>query len=178
MAKPTKTAGTTPGATGSTESDQKTKAVAPIQGGVDISKLTPEQLLNLQKQLKARKAEKGGDKKERFALIDSMLQEKDETSGEFKYTTRDILNNLRKQNLSDPASEDSEEIKKIQARKQHLEKKTDEKGQLVHAAGTFGYKQASTGFIMTPERIANWFTAENVAKLSAAQKQAVAKACS
>ncbi len=173
MAKPTKTAG---GAAASTESTQKENKVAPIQGGVDISKLTPEQLLNLQKQLKARKAEKSGDKKERFEMIDSMLQAKSEDGNEFKYTTRDILNNLRKNGLSDPASEDSEEIKKIQARKQHLEKKTDEKGNLVYAKGTFGYKAAATGFILTPERIASWFTAENVAKLTAAQKAAVNKA--
>lgn len=172
MAKPTKTGASTPGAaTESAGSDQKTKAVAPIQGGVDISKLTPEQLLNLQKQLKARKAEKSGDKKERFAMIDSMLKVKED--GEFKYTTRDILNNLIKNNLADPAAEASEEIKKIQARKQHLEKLTDEKGNLVHPKGTFGYKQAAVGFVMTPERIVAWFTKENVAKLNDAQRGSV-----
>ena len=175
MAKPTKTADA-PGTPPSAASDQKTKTVAPIQGGVDISKLTAEQLLNLQKQLKARKSENKVGKKERFDLMDSMLSEKSEDTGEFRWTTRDIVTNLRKNNLCDPTSEDSEEIKKVQARKQHLEKKTDEKGHLVYAPGTYGYKAAAGGFIMTPDRIVAYLTPENVAKMTSGQRAAIASA--
>lgn len=178
MAKPTKQAPAAQTAP-SAPAAQKTKAatpVAPIAGGVDISKLTPEQLANLQKQLKARKNETKGSKEERFKIIDGMLQDKVEGTNEFRFTTRDILNKLRENNLVDVTATDADEIKKIQARKQHLEKKTDEKGNLVHPEGTFGYKQSATGFIMTTDRIAAWFTEENVAKLTDAQRKAIAAA--
>lgn len=172
MAKPTKTAPNSPGAEPSTDSPANKKAdVKPIEGGVDITKLTPEQLANLQKQLKARKSENKGNKDERFLVIDGMLREKS-ADGSFKWTTRDILNRLKDNNLTNLASEDSEEIKKIQARKQHLEKKTDEAGKLVYPANTFGYK-ASAAFTLTPDRIAAWFTAENVAKLTPDAKAAI-----
>lgn len=169
MAKPTKTETSTPA------NPAKKEATAPLAGGVDISSLTPEQLVNLQKQLKERKKGSKADKVERFTVIDGMLKDKDE-KGEFRWTTRDIMNRLRENKLADETSSDSDEIKKIQARKQHLEKKTDEKGKLVYAAGTFGYKTSSSGFMLTPEKIASWFTTDNVAKLSATAKQTIAAA--
>jgi hypothetical protein len=117
--------------------------------GIDISKLTPEQLQALQKQMKAKGKELRGKKDERFSIIDTMLKEKD-SSGEFKHTTRDIMNALDAKGLVNRTVDkwDQVEIKKIQARKQFLEKATDEKGKLVHPEGTFGYKaSAALGFV-------------------------------
>ena len=147
--------------------------------GLDLSKLTPEQLQSLQKQLKERKANTTGKTKERFLIIDTMLAEKDDKEG-FKWTTRDIINKLAENNLVDQTVPkwDQIEIKKVQARKQHLEKLTDEKGKLVHPEGKFGYKaSAGVGFAMTPVTVSNWFAkAENVAKLTGDQRNAIVKA--
>lgn len=154
---------------------------APVKDIIDISKLTPEQLAALQKQLKATKKVDSGKAKERFAIIDTMLQEKDEDNGGFKHTTRDILNRLVKEELIKPAGSEDEqnEIKKIQARKQFLEKKRDEKGELVYPDGTFGYKPSSAlGFQMTAAKCVEWFTPEHVATMTDAQKDTVIRALS
>jgi hypothetical protein len=162
MAKPTKTS-----------SAPVQESSAHVAGGIDLGKLTPEQLVSLQKQLKDKKKEKSSKKDERFMIIDTMLAEKEEGSDtEFRHTTRDILNTLVKNDLVDTTEPgfDTMEIKKIQARKQFLEKKTDEKGELVHAKGSFGYK-ASGGFaVMTAAKVATWFTVPaNVAQLTPTQ---------
>jgi len=148
-----------------------------VPSGIDLSKLTPEQLASLQKQLKAKKKEKSGKKEERFHIIDTMLAEKEEGSDEFKHTTRDIMNALVKNDLVDTTEPDFDtvEIKKIQARKQFLEKKTDEKGNLVHPKGSFGYKASGGGFgVLTASRIATWFSVPaNVAQLTPTQTAAI-----
>ena len=146
----------------------------PVANAIDLSKLTPEQLASLQKQLKAKKKEKSSKKDERFLIIDTMLAEKEEGSEtEFRHTTRDILNTLVKNDLVDTTEPDFDtvEIKKIQARKQFLEKKTDEKGEPVHPKNSFGYKASGGGFaVLTASRIATWFTVPaNVAQLTPTQ---------
>lgn len=165
MAKQTKETGNT---TAATESNT---------GGLDLSKLTPEQLQSLQKQLKERKQNTTGKTKERFLIIDTMLAEKSADGKEFKWTTRDIANKLAENNLVDQTVPkwDQIEIKKIQARKQHLEKLTDEAGKLVHGTGKFGYKaSAGAGFAMTPVSMTNWFSnADNVKKLTGDQRNAI-----
>ena len=171
--KTTKPAGTTAAA----PAKPTAPAAAPAEA-IDISKLTPEQLASLQKQLKAKKAESSGNSKERFVIIDGMLQQKDESGG-FKFTTRDIMNALVKENLitTNGSEDEQNEIKKIQARKQFLEKKRDEKGQLVYPEGTFGYKtSALAGFKLGATKVTEWFTPENVATLTPAQKDTILRA--
>ena len=112
---------------------------------IDITQLTSEQLAAIQAQLKeaakARKAERGS----RMSIIEDMLRAKDE-HGSFVYSTRDIAMALSEQGLglSEDELEDkdamAQEIRRIQAKKQHLERLTDKAGNLVHAEGTFGYK--------------------------------------
>jgi hypothetical protein len=146
---------------------------------IDITKLTPSQLAALQKQLKEKSKEVRSKKDERFNIIDTMLKEKDD-AGNFKHTTRDILANLVQENLVDTTDPEyvQREIKKIQARKQHLEKLTNEQGELVHPEGTFGYKPSEhVGFNLTPARVVEFFKdAANVEKMSDEQKDAVREA--
>lgn len=152
---------------------------APVEGAIDITKLTPAQLAALQKQLKAKGAEIRSKKDERFLIIDTMLKEKDEAGTGFRHTTRDIMNALVKENLVDTTAPeyDKNEIKKIQARKQFLEKQTGKDGQLVHPKGTFGYKPSEhSGFSASPVTVVAWFTPENVAKLTEEQAAAVRSA--
>jgi urease gamma subunit len=168
-------------AAAATKAPQATPTPTPA-GGIDLAKLTPEQLASLQKQLKEKKNEKKGRKDERFAIIDTMLKEKEEDGKSFKHTTRDILNVLEKEDLIDTTPEDYDkiEIKKIQARKQHLEKLTDEKGALVHPKNSFGYKvSAGFGFVVTAAKVEEFFKdAEKVKTLTAGQREVIAEALS
>jgi hypothetical protein len=157
-----------------------TAATSPVDAGLDISKLTPAQLAALQKQLKEKRKLTTSASKPRFELIDKMLQEKvKNTKGEleFKNTTREIMNALVEAKLLDTTlpDYDTNEIKKIQARKQFLGKKTDEKGQLVHKPGTFGYKPSDgAGFVMNAGKVTKFFTdPENVKTLSDEQRKIV-----
>jgi hypothetical protein len=113
---------------------------------IDLANLSASQLKELREQLKEKSKESVSVRKERFEIIDSMLQVKD--GDEFVHTTREIADALNDANLADTSKGEDwykEEIKKIQARKQFLEKKTDEKANLVYEAGTFGYKRTATG---------------------------------
>lgn len=158
-----------------------TKAsTAPADTGIDLSKLTPEQLRALQKQLKSNKSPALAEHKdERFNIIDTMLKEKNE-DGSFKWTTRQIFERLEENDLTDKADADSgkNEIKKIQARKQFLEKKRDKQGNLVYTPNTFGYKPAEGGFgALRVDTVTNWFSnVDNVNKLTPDQKKAIAVA--
>jgi hypothetical protein len=156
----------------------ETASAASTVEAIDISKLTPEQLASLQKQLKATKKVTNEKSKERFTIIDAMLVEKDE-AGAFKHTTRDILNVLQSEKLvvTNCAEDEQNEIKKIQARKQFLEKRRDEKGELISPEGTYGYKASSAmGFKLSGQKVTDWFTPENVATLTEAQSSAILKA--
>ena len=177
MAKNQATAAT---ATAGTAPSTKTPVAAPAapqaDAGVDISKLTPAQLAALQKQLKEKGKGFRENKDKRFELIDGMLQEKD-ADGSFKNSTRDILNKLVEGKLVDTTVPDYDkvEIKKIQARKQFLEKKTDEAGKLVHPAGTLGYKPSEfSGFTISNTKVAQWFNEpKHVATLTADERKSI-----
>jgi hypothetical protein len=185
MAKETKTPARQGSGTAATPpSDAKT----PVNTGIDITKLTPEQLAALQKQIKEKKKAASGDSTERFKIIDSMLatkvttenQKDGEVLGEFKYTTRDIFNKLDENNLVDKTvpKYDQNEIKKIQARKQALEKKRNEKGELVHPEDSFGYRKSEGfGFAVTPVKLVEFFKdAAKVKTLTAADRAVVLNA--
>lgn len=187
MPKPTKTGAATPAASSTPSTETESNSTTPA-GGVDLSKLTPEQLAALQKQLKEVKKVSKDDHKKRFALIDEMLKTKftkedklgeGDKIGDFKYTTREIVNALDADGLiKDKITEnwDQIEIKKIQARKQHLEKATDKAGKLILPEGSVGYKpSAGVGFMLTPVRVVSWFTTDNIAKLTTEQRATVLK---
>lgn len=183
MAKVTKQAPAAPAAKATPTPVAPKKETAASPGNViDLSKLTAEQLIQLQKQLKAKKKEVSGKKDERFNIIDTMLAEKDEDSGEHKWTTRDIVTKLAENNLIDTTAPDyyKNEIKKVQARKQFLEKQTDKEGKLVAQPGTYGYKPSSfSGFSLGPEKVVEFFQDENkVATLTGDQRNIILKALS
>jgi len=167
MAKETKTA---------KNKAPETQEAAKPSSGIDLASLTPEQLSALQKQLKEKSKEVRGKHKERFTIIDQMLTEKDE-EGKFKHTTRDILNVLVQEKLVNDTGEkwDQVEIKKIQARKQFLEKSTGKDGELLHPEGTFGYKASTMmGFGATANSVAKFFEdATKVATLTGDQRNAI-----
>jgi hypothetical protein len=148
---------------------------------VDIASLTPAQLKKLQEQLKERNKELKGKKDERFAIIDALLQEKDD-DGNFVHSTRDILGKLEEAGLVDNTAPnyDTNEIKKIQSRKQFLEKKRDEAGELVFPEGTFGYKASErVGFGMRAATVVKFFEdEEQLATLTDDQRDIIVKALS
>jgi hypothetical protein len=122
---------------------------------IDVTSLSPAQLKSLQKQLSEHKAVASSHREERNNVIYTMTTEKNE-DGEFANSTTDIAKVMCDNGLCEflttenYASEDmkeevQKEVRKIQARKQLLEKKTDEKGELVYPEGTFGYKSGGTG---------------------------------
>lgn len=178
-----------------TSVSKETKSVEVL----DITKLTPKQLAELQKQLKEHKAEVKSQRDERNTIIVDMLQEKD-GDGNFANTTRDIAFALTKagltefltvDNFEDESMKDEveKEIRKVQAKKQHLEKLTDEKGELVYEEGTFGYKRsdrmggggaggALAGSKVKPDTVVAFFEAGRVGELTKEQKAIIAKALS
>lgn len=148
---------------------------------IDITKLTPAQLAEVQKQLAAQRAADKPQREKRYAIIDKMLQEKDGDA--FKHTTADILGALQTAKLvsADLNKHDRGEwLKKIQTRKQHLEKLVHadgpNKGQLVYAKGTLGYKPSAGGIgALTADRVIDWLI-EHSAELSKADKDGIIKA--
>lgn len=162
------------------ESAKDTKPQVPV---IDLTKLSSSQLKALKDQLKEKSKEVVSERKQRFEIIDRMLQAKDD-DGNFLHTTREIAEALAEARLADTSKEDwhSEEIKKIQARKQFLEKKTDEKGELVYPENTFGYKKSATGggglgFSASKvklETIMAFFASDRVSELTDEQKATIA----
>lgn len=144
---------------------------------VDISTLTSEQLKALRSSLlKLNKTDKSVLDK-RNSIIDSMLQVKD-ADGSFKWTTTDIVAKLQEAKVV-PATilkgDRQEWLKKVQTRKQLLERQTNEDGTLKHKPGTFGYKSSGTfGNVLTAERVTDWII-ENSETLSATEKAAILK---
>lgn len=131
------------------------KATKSEAAPIDVTQLTPAQLKALQKQLSEHKAVASSHREERNNVIYEMTTEKDE-DGNFVNSTQDIAKVLCDNGLceflttenfgsEDMKEEVQKEVRKIQARKQLLEKKTDEKGELVYPEGTFGYKSAGGG---------------------------------
>jgi hypothetical protein len=154
---------------------------APKAGSViDITKLTPAQLKEIQKQLKEKSKEVRSRKDERFAIIDTMLKEKNEDTGEFRWTTSDILETLVKNDLVNTSMPDYRqvELKKIQARKQFLEKRRDEKGELIDPPDTYGYKPSEfRGFGLNTDKVVD-YCIENADKFTPEQREKVIQALS
>lgn len=116
---------------------------------ISIDQLSSEQLAALQAQLKEQSKARAANRAERMSIIEQMLQDKDD-HGEFKHTTTDIATRLSEaglgltaDELADPKLRDKE-LRRIQAKKQQLEKAKDKAGQLIHPEGTFGYKPSHT----------------------------------
>lgn len=150
-----------------------------MQTTIDLSKLNDKEIMALRKQLLNANRMDKSELEKRNTVIDGMLQVKE--NGEFKWTTRDILNELIKSKVvkADISKADQGEwLKKIQTRKQLLEKQTNEDGSLKHKPGTFGYKFSGVfGNILTSDRIVDWMLDDdNVKKLSPADKAAILKA--
>lgn len=122
---------------------------------LDIASLTPDQLAKLQRQLKEHKKATAIDHESWVTIVDKMLHEKDETG--FKWTTADILSTAQNKGIVPPtidADRRAQEIKRIQTRKQLLEKKRDDKGNLMHDVG---YKPSTNAFgPLTAERVMEW----------------------
>lgn len=112
---------------------------------IDITELTSEQLAAVQAQLKAQAKARKEQRGTRMDLIVQMLKDKDD-NGAFKHTTRDIAMALHEAGvgLTESELEDKkemeQEIRRIQAKKQQMEKARDKAGELIHPEGTFGYK--------------------------------------
>jgi predicted transcriptional regulator len=138
---------------------------------INVSELTAAQLKAIKAQLKAQAKANGAQLEQRRAIIDRMLQETDDSG--FKHTTSDILAALQSAGLVEaaPSKEDRAEwLKKIQTRKQDLERKPE-------YAGKVGYKASAHGFTLTPDRIVDWLMDEaNTSKLTAADRKAIIKA--
>lgn len=136
-----------------------------MEATLDITKLTPVQLQALTKQMTAMRKAKSGDAGKRNKVIDAMLQEKNGT--EFKHTTGDILGKLQSENIvskSLTSDERAGELKKIQTRKQLLDKKPEFKGKV-------GYKVSAAGFAVTLDRVLTF-----IATCNATDRAAIAKA--
>lgn len=148
---------------------------------INIATLTPAQLAELKKQFSAQRKVVADGRADRYTIIDRMLADT-EQPGVWRHTTSDILVALQTEPKCQvptvlSAEDRAEWLKKIQTRKQHLEKLTDEAGALVHGKGKFGYKPSAGGFTLTPDRVVDWLMSdENVATLSKADKAAILKA--
>ena len=177
-------------------SDKPTKETKSNEAPVlDITKLSSEQLAAIQKQLQERNKAQSANRGERSEIMVAMLKEKDE-NGEFINTTRDIAFKLAenglcailtKDNFNDEAmkAEVEKEIRKVQAKKQQLEKATNEKGELVHPEGTFGYKSSPkggaanlSGKAVKAETVVGFFESGRVSELTKEQIALIKKSLS
>lgn len=121
------------------------------QATISLDQLTPEQLAQLKTAMRADRKARMGDRKPWNAIVDVMLQER-EGDG-FKHTTADILAKLQAQKQESASLSTADRIiviKKIQTRKQLLEKKRDESGKLLYQVG---YKPSANGLMMSVDRI-------------------------
>lgn len=131
-----------------------TSAPAPM---LDISKLTPAQIQALQKQLKLERKAQLGDHSQWVTIVDAMLHETDGDG--FKWTTADILAAVQAKAIVSTtldAEQRNMQIKRIQTRKQLLEKKKDDKGNAQHKVG---YKPSTNSFgPMDATKIVAWLS--------------------
>jgi hypothetical protein len=138
----------------------------------DLASLTPAQLATLQHQLHDKTKADRGDRTQWNTLVDSMLQEK--VDGSFAHTTGDILAALQAKGVTKPTPEKegyATEIKRIQTRKQLLEKQRDKAGHLLKPEGTYGYKASANSFgPMNKAKILAWLAvAANIETLTPAE---------
>lgn len=150
----------------------QTPTAATAQPTIDLAALTPAQIAQLAKQLKEQKKADAGDHDQWVKVVDAMLHESDANG--FKHTTSDILAACQaKAIIPMTISEDGRkaQIKRIQTRKQLLEKKPEHKGKV-------GYKVSSHSFgPLTKDKILDWFALPaNVEALTPSEQAAIVKA--
>ncbi len=139
------------------------------QPAISLDQLTPAQIAALAKQLKAQRKADMGDHKAWVEIVDKMLHEK-EGDG-FKNTTSDILAALQAKAIV-PAALSSEaramHIKRIQTRKQLLEKKPEHKDKV-------GYKPSANSFgPLDADKIVAWLqVAGNIESVTVKQAEAI-----
>lgn len=144
--------------------------------GVDLAQLTPAQILQLTKQLREARKHDLGDHETWLTVVDPMLHE---TEGEgFRYTTSDILAAVQAKGVVPmQISSDTRimQIKRIQTRKQLLEKKRGEDGKPLHKVG---YKPSANSFgPLDAVKIVAWLDVPaNLESVTVAQAEAIAKA--
>lgn len=147
----------------------------PAPASIDLNALTPEQLLKLTKQLAERRKADKGDHKQWVIIVDAMLRERD---GEgFKYTTSDILAATVAKGIVPASADRPIQLKRIQTRKQLLEKQRDDKGNLVNE-GKVGYKASANSFgVLDGAKIVAWLSVTaNTELLTVAQATAISNA--
>lgn len=152
---------------------------------IDINTLDAATLVALQKQLKALAKAKSGDRAKRNEIIDTMIATRATEGDGFEFTTREIATRLSEAGVGIDASllgdkeEMAQEIRRIQARKQLLEKATDKKGELVHPKGSFGYRSSGgvgAGLAATkvkPDTVLAFFEAGRASELTKEQVDAI-----
>jgi hypothetical protein len=134
------------------------------QTAISLSQLTPEQIAELRKQMKAEQKQRSGDRESWNKLVDKMLQER--TGTEFNHSTGDILAALQADKIVSgniTGKDRAAEIKRIQTRKQLLEKKVGEDGKPLY---TVGYKPSANGFLMSLDRVIAWAKTASRTELS------------
>lgn len=147
----------------------------PTTPTVDLALLTTEQITKLQAQLKAAQKADRGDHKVWVEIVDAMLKERD---GEgFKHTTSDILSALQaKAVVSSTINDDSRKmhLKRIQTRKQLLEKQTDKAGN-APLKGKVGYKPSTNAFgPLNCDKVIIWLES-NPEAITVAQAESITK---
>jgi len=110
---------------------------------INLAELTQAQLTELKKQLKTAKKARSSTRGVWVETVDTALKAMD-ASG-FVNTTADILAKLQVAGAWDGTERDVE-LKKVQTRKQLLQKKPE-------LVGKVGYKVSATGFVLTTDRV-------------------------
>lgn len=126
---------------------------------ISLDQLTPEQIATLKSLVKTEAKAARPDRKTWNPIVDAMLQER-EGDG-FRWTTAQILERLQQEKVVKPSlatPERESEIKKIQTRKQLLERKRDRDGKLLF---TVGYKPSANGVTITLDRVLLWVKAQS-----------------
>jgi hypothetical protein len=147
----------------------------PAAPAFDLASLTAEQLAKLTKQLAEKRKADRGDHESWKTIVDTMLKER-EGDG-FKHTTSDILAAVQAKAIVPTTCDRPAQLKRIQTRKQQLERMRDDKGNLIWD-GKVGYKQSANSFgPMDGAKVVAWLSVPaNVELLTVAQADAITKA--
>ena len=127
-----------------TKTNQAPQSATPaIVKTISLAELTQDQLASLKAQLKTAKKARSSTRGVWVEMVDTALKAMD-ASG-FVNTTADILAKLQVAGAWDGTERDVE-LKKVQTRKQLLQKKPE-------LVGKVGYKVSATGFVLTTDRV-------------------------
>jgi len=123
---------------------------------INLAELTQDQLVSLKAQLKTAKKARSGTRGVWVETVDTALKAMDDSG--FVNTTADILAKLQVAGAWDGTERDVE-LKKVQTRKQLLQKKPE-------LVGKVGYKLSATGFVLTPDRVIAYLKGLNASERS------------